>query len=79
MAYFGGIFFANMGGGGGQNYFHYDPNAQTPMTPAECKKLRTEKLRAAFRSPPKNFFGVCSVAGMQQLRGLGTCTSALSR
>ena len=21
MAYFGGIFFANMGGGGGQNYF----------------------------------------------------------
>ena len=22
MAYFGGIFFANMGGGGGQNYFH---------------------------------------------------------
>ena len=22
MAYFGGIFFANMGGGGGRNYFH---------------------------------------------------------
>ena len=22
MAYFGGIFFSNMGGGGGQNYFH---------------------------------------------------------
>ena len=22
MAYFGSIFFANMGGGGGQNYFH---------------------------------------------------------
>ena len=23
MAYFGGIFFANMGGGGGQDYFKY--------------------------------------------------------
>ena len=23
MAYFGGIFFANMGGGGGQKYFHF--------------------------------------------------------
>ena len=23
MAYFGGIFFANMGGGGGQNYFPF--------------------------------------------------------
>ena len=22
FGYFGGIFFANMGGGGGQNYFH---------------------------------------------------------
>ena len=32
MAYFGGIFFANTGGGGGQNYFHlhlakYDINS----------------------------------------------------
>ena len=25
MAYFGSIFFANMGGGGGQNYFHCVP------------------------------------------------------
>ena len=25
MAYFGGIFFANMGGGGGHNYFHMGP------------------------------------------------------
>ena len=25
MAYFGGIFFANMGGGGGQNHFQKSP------------------------------------------------------
>ena len=27
MAYFGGIFFANMGGGGGQNYVQIRPNS----------------------------------------------------
>ena len=27
MTYFGSIFFANMGGGGGQNYLQYPPGA----------------------------------------------------
>ena len=30
MAYFGGIFFANMGGGGGQNYSHLQLSGQAP-------------------------------------------------
>ena len=31
MANFGGKCFANMGGGGGQNYFHYVPNVYVPF------------------------------------------------
>ena len=32
-AYFGGIFFANMGGGGGQNYFQLSGVAPKPLLP----------------------------------------------
>ena len=36
MAYFGVIFFANMGGGGGQNYFQ-----KTLVRPSESSKQET--------------------------------------
>ena len=43
MAYFGGIFYANMGGGGGQNYFQ--------NTVSESMVSKTELSEAFWPSP----------------------------
>ena len=57
MAYFGGIFFANMGGGGGQNYFHCcfidisgkpDLPEEAPKLPSAQESYRTEKMLSVF-------------------------------
>ena len=39
MAYLGGIFFAKLGGGGGQNYFHMKRNA-SPGEQSEAPRRR---------------------------------------
>ena len=42
MAYFGVIVFANMGGGGGQNYFHYCAGSRSGQDPScrPCSEIR---------------------------------------
>ena len=68
MAYFGGIFFANMGGGGGQNYFQFmlggtDINDLTRLGRSEFRKftwLYVEHRRSRYISKeeckfPKHF------------------------
>ena len=44
MAYFGVIFFANMGGGGGQNYFHL-PYVQTSLEKARLYVIPKTHVR----------------------------------
>ena len=50
MAYFGVIFFANMGGGGGQNYFHTGSHRESHTSgargPPQFLKKRSENAGA---------------------------------
>ena len=56
MAYFGGIFFANMGGGGGQNYF-------------QCvARLKEKFLLRSFPEPPTP--GIFSKVSPLQMGGV---------
>ena len=51
MAYFGVIFFANMGGGGGQNYFQKHPLAKAPFR--QARVLKTLACRGLLVGPSK--------------------------
>ena len=50
MAYVGGIFFANMGGGGGQNYFHKH------LAQAYIGQGYTEQIRRKCSKNAENIF-----------------------
>ena len=52
MAYFGGIFFANMGGGGGQNYFHKTPKLRKVSKKSPKRSLGPPPPQP--QTPPKN-------------------------
>ena len=49
MAYFGVIFFANMGGGGGQNYFHELPFLKESLPSPSFTKLPPPLRRMPFQ------------------------------
>ena len=52
MAYFGGIFFANMGGGGGQNYFqHWSPQVFPENKAPRDWSIRISLVALAAKRP----------------------------
>ena len=76
MAYFGVIFFANMRGGGGQNYFHL-------REPRKSRELSGPVLRDAARLseryPHVQRYGVLGVSTSREfLKALET-TAAMKR
>ena len=61
MIYFGSIFFANMGGGGGQNYLHGRPGYLTMEMNGEIMEevlRRTSLVPLAFPSSVHGLIGV---------------------
>ena len=69
MAYFGVIFFANMGGGGGQNYFHsmvFDISVVSMISVNSALNFSGPVLRDAARLsqryPPNARYGVFGVS-----------------
>ena len=58
MAYFGGIYFVNMGGGGGQNYFQHRPSAEQVFRKATRNLKRN--FRNVLRNLPRNLTPRCA-------------------
>ena len=70
MAYFGSIFFAHMGGGGGQNYFQVGVGvSETLLTWVACPRSVGE-LASVPTTPPKKYtHSVSGVAPANQTKG----------
>ena len=77
MAYSGGIFFANMGGGGGRNYFHHWPCSWS----GEWQHSPTSRTLCvgSFRNAHSWSFFACSWASLLTVARLDLCRGTRQR
>ena len=68
MAYFGVIYFANMGGGGGQNSFHSAPKSQRFLRFAIVMPIVDPRNRSDFRDKRSTHYAALRLKGAMESR-----------